>query len=49
MRFFAGVSVAELAEALRVSENTIIRDYRLACAWLRFHFDVPSIGSGSRA
>lgn len=39
MRFFGGYSVAELAEALSLSENTIIRDHRLACAWLRFHFE----------
>lgn len=38
MRFFAGVSVEEAAQALQVSENAIIRDYRLACAWLRYHF-----------
>jgi RNA polymerase sigma factor (TIGR02999 family) len=37
MRFFAGVSVEEAARSLQVSENSIIRDYRLACAWLRFH------------
>jgi RNA polymerase sigma factor (TIGR02999 family) len=38
MRFFAGVSVDEAAQALHISENSVIRDYRLACAWLRFHF-----------
>src|SRR5262249_41070284 len=37
MRFFAGLSVEELAQALHLSENTVIRDYRLACAWLRYH------------
>lgn len=48
MRFFSGFSVEEIAEALRVSGNTVIRDYRLACAWLRFHFagfPAPSGGS----
>ena len=39
MRFFTGVSVDEAARALHISENTVIRDYRLACAWLRFHFN----------
>jgi len=39
MRFFAGVSVEEAAQAMGLSENTIIRDYRLACAWFRFHLD----------
>jgi RNA polymerase sigma factor (TIGR02999 family) len=40
MRFFAGFSVAEIAEALALSENTIISDYRLACAWLRTQFGI---------
>ena len=39
MRFFAGLTVEELAKELHVSENTIIRDYRLACAWLRFQLE----------
>jgi RNA polymerase sigma factor (TIGR02999 family) len=42
MRFYAGVSVEEAAKALCVSENTVIRDYRLACAWLRYHFQGAS-------
>jgi RNA polymerase sigma factor (TIGR02999 family) len=43
MRFFAGFSVEELAQALSVSENTVIRDYRLACAWLRSHFGSQAV------
>lgn len=39
MRFFAGLTVEEIATALAVAERTVIRDYRLACAWLRFHFE----------
>jgi DNA-directed RNA polymerase specialized sigma24 family protein len=39
MRFFAGIPVEEAAETLGISENTVIRDYRLACAWLRFHLN----------
>lgn len=39
MRFFGGFSVEELSRELNVSENTVIRDYRLACVWLRLHFD----------
>jgi RNA polymerase sigma factor (TIGR02999 family) len=39
MRFFAGVSVEDAAKSLHLSENTVIRDYRLACAWLRFHLE----------
>ena len=35
MRFFAGLSVAETAEALRISPETVMRDWRAAKAWLR--------------
>lgn len=35
MRFFGGLSVEETAGALRVSEQTVMRDWRLAKAWLR--------------
>jgi RNA polymerase sigma factor (TIGR02999 family) len=34
MRFFGGLSVAETAEALGVSPETVMRDWRLAKAWL---------------
>jgi RNA polymerase sigma factor (TIGR02999 family) len=34
MRFFAGLSVEETAEALSVSPQTVMRDWRLARAWL---------------
>jgi RNA polymerase sigma factor (TIGR02999 family) len=34
MRFFGGLSVAEVAEVLKVSEETVIRDWRLAKVWL---------------
>jgi RNA polymerase sigma factor (TIGR02999 family) len=34
MRFFGGLSVDETAEALRVSGQTVMRDWRLAKAWL---------------
>ena len=33
-RFFGGFEVAEIAEALEVSEATILRDWRAAKAWL---------------
>ena len=33
-RFFGGLSVAETAELLEVSEATILRDWRAARAWL---------------
>jgi RNA polymerase sigma-70 factor (ECF subfamily) len=34
MRFFGGLSVSETAEALGVSEDTVMRDWRLARVWL---------------
>ena len=34
LRYFGGLSVEESAEALRVSPDTILRDWRLAKAWL---------------
>lgn len=35
LRFFAGLSVAELVKAVGASESTIRREWRLARAWLR--------------
>jgi RNA polymerase sigma factor (TIGR02999 family) len=34
MRFFGGLSVKETAEALKVSPETVMRDWKLAKAWL---------------
>ena len=34
MRFFAGLSVEETAEALRISPETVMRDWKFAEAWL---------------
>jgi RNA polymerase sigma factor (sigma-70 family) len=34
MRFFGGLTVKETAEALHVSPETVMRDWRLAKAWL---------------
>jgi RNA polymerase sigma factor (TIGR02999 family) len=34
LRFFAGLSVEETAEVLKVSPDTVMRDWRLARAWL---------------
>jgi RNA polymerase sigma-70 factor (ECF subfamily) len=34
LRFFGGLSVAETAEALEISEESVIRDWRLAKVWL---------------
>ncbi len=34
LRFFGGLSVAETAETLRVSERTVTREWELARSWL---------------
>lgn len=34
LRFFAGMEVAETAEALAISQETVYRDWRVARAWL---------------
>ncbi|WP_257724530.1 sigma-70 family RNA polymerase sigma factor [Luteitalea pratensis] len=39
MRFFAGMSLEETAEALHLSVGTIKRDWRLAKAWLARELD----------
>ena len=35
LRFFGGLSVEETAEVLKVSPETVMRDWRLAKVWLR--------------
>lgn len=35
MRFFGGLSVDETAEVLRISPQSVMRDWKLAKAWLR--------------
>jgi RNA polymerase sigma factor (TIGR02999 family) len=35
MRFFAGLTIEETAEALSISVETVMRDWRLARAWLQ--------------
>jgi RNA polymerase sigma-70 factor (ECF subfamily) len=34
LRFFGGLTVEETAEALKVSPETVLRDWRLAKVWL---------------
>ena len=34
LKFFGGLSVEETAEVLRVSSDTVVRDWRLAKIWL---------------
>jgi len=37
LRFFGGLNNEEIAEALRVHSNTVLRDWNLARAWLKTH------------
>ena len=39
LRFFAGLSVEETAEILKVSADTVMRDWKLARAWLSAELD----------
>ena len=41
LRFFGGLSVAEAAEALAVSRETVLRDWRFARAWLKGEMTAP--------
>jgi RNA polymerase sigma-70 factor, ECF subfamily len=34
LRFFGGLNVEEIAEVLKVSHDTVVRDWRMAKAWL---------------
>ena len=44
MRFFGGLSVEEVAEVLRVSRETVMRDWRLAKVWLLRELDKTGTG-----
>ena len=35
LRFFGGLTVEETASVLKVSANTVVRDWRMAKGWLR--------------
>jgi RNA polymerase sigma factor (TIGR02999 family) len=35
LRFFSGLSIADTAEVLRISDSTVKRDWQMAKAWLR--------------
>jgi RNA polymerase sigma factor (TIGR02999 family) len=39
LRFFGGLSIAETAKILNVSDSTVERDWRFARAWLRRELD----------
>jgi RNA polymerase sigma factor (TIGR02999 family) len=42
LRYFGGLSVQETAEALNLSEQSVMRDWRLAKAWLQRQMGVSS-------
>jgi RNA polymerase sigma-70 factor (ECF subfamily) len=42
MRFFAGMTVEETAEALQVSTDTVKRDWRIAKLWLLRELEAPA-------
>ena len=44
MRFFGGLSVKEVAEVLNVSEETVMRDWRLAKVWLLRELEQEVVG-----
>ncbi|MEP7274545.1 MAG: ECF-type sigma factor [Acidobacteriota bacterium] len=46
LRFFAGLSLEEMAEALRVSLSTVRRDWSLAAAWLYRDLNKTAAGDG---
>jgi RNA polymerase sigma factor (TIGR02999 family) len=41
LRFFGGLSVEETAEVLKVSRETVLRDWKFARAWLRRELESP--------
>lgn len=45
MRFFGGMTIAEIAEQLNVSKRTIESEWTMSKAWLRRRFDEESDGS----
>ena len=42
LRFFGGLSVAETAEVLKISEQSVLRDWRLARSWLAREMEAPA-------
>ena len=47
LRFFGGLSVKEVAEVMKVSSETVMRDWRLAKVWLLRELDKNSCESVS--
>jgi RNA polymerase sigma-70 factor, ECF subfamily len=42
LKFFGGLSVEEMAEVLRISPRSVMRDWNLARAWLMREMEVPT-------
>ena len=47
LRFFGGLSIEEVSEVLNVSKETVMRDWRLAKAWLLRELDKTVMGDQS--
>jgi RNA polymerase sigma factor (TIGR02999 family) len=48
LRFFGGLSVEETAEALKVSPETVMRDWKVAKAWLLRELASDRAGEGGK-
>ncbi len=46
LRYFGGLSAAETAEALGVHQNTVVRDWSLAKAWLKRELETKGAAPG---
>jgi len=42
LRFFGGLSVEEVAEVLRISPQSVMRDWKLARSWLVRELGAPA-------
>ena len=49
LRFFGGLSVEETAELLRISPETVLRDWKMAKAWLRRELSRQSTPPAARS
>ena len=48
LRFFGGLSVRETAQVLKTSEQTVLRDWRLARSWLVREMESPGASAHAR-
>ena len=49
LRFFGGLSVEETAELMRISPETVLRDWKMAKAWLRRELSRQSTPAAARS